>query len=688
MMLVFILLIGVLSSRPDSVRSCDVVVYTATASGVMAAVAAAGEGMRVLLVEPGRHVGGMVSGGLSHTDFGDRAVIGGLALEFYRRVGEHYGKPTYYWRGPEPHVAEEILREWLSDAGVEMLFERRLDSVQKHGRRIESIRLSDGMQVQASVFIDAGYEGDLMARAGVSYTFGREGREVYQESWAGRQPILPDRHQFLVGISPFDAEGNLLPLIKPEPMVEVGEGDGGIQSYGFRLLLTRRPDLRIPFPKPAGYDPADRPEGRQSNTDRPEGRQSNSDRPEGRPSDNEFELMRRLLKKQGDQLNARYFFTLRPNLPNEKAEINSVGPISLNLLDGSSWAYPDADYPARDSLWNRHLEYAKRLMYFMANDPSVPEHIRSEVAEWGLSRDEFVDTEHWPHQLYVRTGRRMLGEYVMTQKDLEVDTVKYDAIGMGSYNIDVREVQRTWIRMSRFPELVPEVYNEGYISIPVAPYQIPYRAITPRYQEADNLLVPVCLSSSHVANSSIRMEPQYMILGQAAGIAASLAVRDSLAVQRVPMGDLQARLASQGQILSLEGRPNGPFQTDSSFVVDDDMTRFVERSGSWLHLEDPVDRYGMSYLVAQEESSVMRFRPELPEKGTYVISAWWPSGGAADVSIMVRHASGTERLIVDQTDGGEWVPLGRWRFENGRQGFVEIAGRGSVADAVKFEREK
>lgn len=657
--LVLLVSVQIVPSSAQDAASYDVVVYGATAAGVTAAVAAARHGMRVVLIEPGRHIGGMTSGGLSHTDFGDRAVIGGLALAFYEEVGERYGKPTYYWRGPEPHVAEEILRDWLTEAGVDVVFDAAVARVEKDDRTIRRIIATNGETYGGKVFIDAGYEGDLMARAGVSYTFGREGRGEYGESWAGRQPILPDRHQFLVGVSPFDEAGDLLPLIKPEKAVEVGEGDRAIQGFGFRLLLTRRPDLRIPFPMPDGYDPS------------------------------EFELMKRLLAKQGNDVNARYFFTLRPNLPNEKAEINSVGPISLNLLDGTNWEYPDADYDTRERIWDRHLQYAQRLMYFMANDPSVPAHIRDEVAEWGLSRDEFVDTGHWPHQLYVRTGRRMLGEYFMTQRDLETDTLKYDAIGMGSYNIDVRHVQRTWVWMSRFPELEPEVYNEGYVSVPVAPYQIPYRALTPRYQEAENLLVPVCLSSSHVVNASVRMEPQYMILGQAAGTAAALAVQDEVPVQRVDMTELQSRLRRGGQILSLEGDPNGPFATDSTFLIDDDMRRFVEREGSWDHLEDTVNRHAMSYLLSRDSTSSIRFRPELAREGRYRVEVWWPEGvsGAARVPIAVHHAAGIDTAIVNQaSDGGRWVELGSWTFARGRAGFVEFRGSTDrvAADAVRF----
>jgi len=504
-------------------QTFDVVVYGATASGVLAAIAAARGGARVALLEPGRHVGGMVSGGLGHTDYGDRHVIGGMAREFYQRVADHYGTETWGVVGPEPHVAEQIFRDWLGAESISVVFGARLDHVVKEGRRITRLTTGDGQSFAAHIFVDAGYEGDLLARAGVSYAVGRESVTRYGECWAGRRPILPGQHNFAVPIPPFvdGSDDELLPLIHRRPMVAEGEGDGGIQAYCFRLCLTNREENRLPFSPPDDYDPRT------------------------------FELLRRYLEQGAPTLTARKLMSLVPNLPNGKCDVNSIGPLSTNVLDGSSWAYPEADYGHRQEIWERHLRYTQGLLYFLAHDGAVPESIRNEMNSWGLCRDEFVDTNHWPHQLYVREARRMCGEYWMTQADLEHRRMKYDAIGMGSYNIDIREVQRVWVWVSRQHKMVGETFNEGYLSVPVEPYAIPYRSLVPRYQECDNLLVSVCVSASHVAFASIRMEPQYMLLGHAAGTAAALAVEAGGAVQQINIVELQHRLLTQGQVLEI-----------------------------------------------------------------------------------------------------------------------------------------
>jgi hypothetical protein len=464
----------------------------------------------------------MVSGGLSHTDYGDPSVIGGLALAFYERVAQHYGVANWTVRGPEPHLAEQIFREWLGQAGVDVFFNARLDRVAKEGRHIRNLLTERGELFTADVFIDASYEGDLLARARVSFGIGREAIEQYGESWAGRQPIRPDQHNFSVAVSPFvnGQDGLLLPLIHERPMVKEGAADHGVQAYCFRLCLTDRPENRLPFPRPENYDP------------------------------DQFELLKRFLRKTGPQFGAGQLMGLSGRLPNDKIDVNSGGPISTNLLDGSSWEYPDADYPQRQAIWDRHLQYTQGLLYFLTNDPDVPDHIHTEMNRWGLCRDEFVDTDHWPHQLYIREARRMCGEYIMTQADLEDEREKYDAIGVGSYNMDIREVQRVWIWVPRFPHLVGETFNEGYLSVPVESYEIPYRSLVPKYHECDNLVVSVCVSASHVAYSSIRMEPQYMILGHAAGVAAGLAVKTNVPVQRVNIVELQSRLQAQRQVIA------------------------------------------------------------------------------------------------------------------------------------------
>lgn len=512
-------------------------VYGATSAGVMAAVAAAGRGARVLLAEPGRHVGGMTSGGLGYTDVGDRRVIGGLSARFYDEIAAHYGVSGWRYAGPEPHVAEAILTGWLEHAGVEVAFGASLVGVTVRGGAIDRVALSDGSAHRAAAFVDAGYEGDLLAGAGVSYRIGRENRALHGEGLAGRAEIAPGMHTFPVVVSPFadpearypgqpdePATGGLLPLIHDRPLAPVGFGDGGVMAYGYRVCLTTARD-RIPIERRDGYDKT------------------------------EFEIARRYFAAmaiEGRQLRAGRMVGLEPNLPGGKCDGNSLGPVSLNLLDGTNWAYPDADSAGRERIRLRHLEYTHDLLYFLAHDPAVPGEVRTELTRWGLPADEFTDSGGWPHQLYVREARRMVGEYVLTEHDLLRPAGQVpDSVAMGSYHIDIREVQRTWRWLFEHPEPIAQTVNEGYLSVPVLPYSIPYRCLLPRRSECSNLLVAVCVSASHIAFASLRMEVQYHMLGTAAGHAAALAARSDRAVHDIPVSDLQSHLASDGQILAL-----------------------------------------------------------------------------------------------------------------------------------------
>ena len=511
-----------------ALTAADVVVFGATAAGVAAAVAAREGGASVVLVGPDGHVGGMVSGGLSWTDVGDPRVLGGLARHFYELVASHYRAPLWAVKGPEPRVAERLLVQLLERAGVEVRLGEALAAVAVSDGRITAFETTGG-GYEAAVFVDAGYEGDVMAAAGVPYAVGREPRDLYGETWAGRQHAArPGKHNFSVLLSPFADDGSLLPGIRePEldergwPAERLGEGDGGVQAYAFRLCLTDRAENRLPLTEPPGYDPDD------------------------------FELLRRYLAAAGDRLEAGDLLGLVPNLlPKGKCDVNSIGPCSLNVLDGSNRAYPDGDAAARDRVRERHLRYTQAFLFFLSHDDSVPVAVRREVGRWGLCADEFPDTGGWPHQLYVRDGRRMNGEYVLQEPDLLDARPQPDVVGIGSYNVDIREVERTW----RFlPEYVrtPAVFNEGYVSLAVPPYPIPYRSLTPRRPDCANLLVPVCLSASHVAFGSVRMEPTLMLLGQAAGTAAALAARRGAAVQDVDRDELQSRLAATGQVLAL-----------------------------------------------------------------------------------------------------------------------------------------
>ncbi len=515
------LLIGIIAycaSAASQPEKFDVVVYGATAGGTMAAIAAAREGMHVALLEPGSHVGGMLSGGLSNSDVDNQQqLIGGLSRTFFIAAGAHYHQPIAW--AFEPHVAEEILRNMLQTARVSTFFHARLAGAEKNGSVITRIRVESGVEFAASVFIDSSYEGDLMKAAGVSYIVGREGRNRYNESLAGRQDLLPGRHQFRFAVSADASNGGLLPLVVPEDKVaQVGEGDGRFQSYCFRLCLTDDPANRLPLGRPDGYNP-------------------------GR-----YILARRYLESAKGRLSLADFIGL-VRIPNGKSDINSTGPVSTDLL-GASWEYPEASYARREQIWDEHLTWAQGLIYFLQNDPAVPESIRDEANRWGLAKDEFLDTNHWPHQLYIREGRRMLGEYVLTQHDLENHREKYDSIGMAGYNIDIREVEWLTHKVYVFPNVINQVFTEGYLSMPVEPWQVPYRALLPVQQECSNLFVIICISASTVAYGAFRMEANYMIVGQSAGTAAALAIKNKRPVHQIDITGLQAQLRARGQILS------------------------------------------------------------------------------------------------------------------------------------------
>lgn len=502
----------------------DVVVYGGTAAGVMSAVSAAREGMSVALLEPGRHLGGMASGGLSATDidYGNKRVIGGYALEFYTRVGaryeiNRYGEEAAWYY--EPHIGEEVFGEMTKEAGIKVFFGQRLrekDGVKKEGERIVEIRMENGATFRAQMYIDSSYEGDLLAQAGVSYTWGRESASQYGETLAGVREQTVD-HQWLVKVSPYDREGKLLPEVSVAPPGLPGAADKKVEAYNFRLCLTQERSNQVAFPKPSGYDTR------------------------------RYELMARLLQAMSQKNGRSPRFgeiTRIVKLPNKKADFNNNGAFSTDYI-GMSWDYPEAEYRRRAAIREDHVNYIKGFFYFLAHDPRVQTDLQNEVNSWGLAKDEFADTEHWPHQLYVREARRMVGEYVMTQQDVQPNTQKPDSVGMGAYKIDSHNTYRY---------VTPDggVANEGDTEIPlVTPYEIPYRILVPKRKEVGNLLVPVCVSASHIAYSTLRMEPQYMILGHAAGVAASLAIKDGKTVQDVDARELRNKLKQQRAIVEL-----------------------------------------------------------------------------------------------------------------------------------------
>jgi hypothetical protein len=496
-------------------------------------------GRRVLLVSPERHIGGLSSSGLGSTDAGDRSVLGGLAREFYQRVYRFYERPeawifetreAFARRGPspealdsegrtmwafEPHVAERVFEDLLREAGVEVLRRERLarpDGVRVRNRRIQSIKTVSGRTLRAEVFIDATYEGDLMAAAGVSYHVGREAAEVYGERWNGVQNEARHRpHFFPSGIDPFVEAGNrgsgLLPGVSLERPGPTGSGDRKIQAYGYPLCLTDVPENRVPFPRPDSFDPS------------------------------RYELLLRVFASGW-----RGLFGGFGRVPNGKTDSDNHGPVSLDFI-GESWDWPDASDEERAAMAAEHERYQKGLLYFVANDPRVPPDVRIPLARFGLARDEFTDNGHWPFQLYVREARRMLGEYVMTEHDCLGTRAAPDPVGMSSFDLESHNVQR-------YVTVEGSVQNEGDVGVKLGgPYAIAYGALTPKRAECQNLLVPVAVSASHIAFGSIRREAVLLVLGQSAGTAAALAVEGKASVQDVDRARLRSRLLADGQVI-------------------------------------------------------------------------------------------------------------------------------------------
>ncbi|HYK95614.1 MAG TPA: FAD-dependent oxidoreductase [Candidatus Dormibacteraeota bacterium] len=506
---------------PPAKSGWDVVVYGATPAGIAAAIAAARGHVKVALLEPTDHIGGMMTSGLGASDVGIRDTIGGLALEFFDRLGVEYriagsgSAPSWNFT---PGVAERTFTEMLAKAGVTVDLHARLREVGGVGEvdhRITRLTTTDGRAFTARVFVDATYEGDLMAQAGVSFTVGRESSARYGESLAGVGPIK----QELPAMDARAPDGSLAPGVATDPLGPVGSADGHVQPYTFRLCVTTTASNQAPFPQPAGYDP-------------------------GR-----FLLVARhlqALQAAGKTPTLASVMTLTP-LPDQKADLNAAGPLSTDLIGGSG-GYPTASYAVRQAIWDEHYRYEAGLLYFLGHDPSVPASISGALAAWGLCRDEFADSNNWPPQLYVREARRMISDVVLTQADLTTQRVKQDSIGLGSYRFDGH------------PDLLvagPDstLYYEGFISAPIGGrYDIPYSILVPKASQVRNLLDPVTVSASHVAFASIRMEPQYMIMGEAAGSAAALAVKSGVDVQRVDIAALHAILRANGVIF----RPAAP----------------------------------------------------------------------------------------------------------------------------------
>jgi len=477
-------------------ETCDLCIYGGTASGIVAADAAAKMGLDVVVIEPTCRIGGMTTGGLGQTDIGNKSVVNGLSLKFYRELGKRYGTLENWIF--EPSAALEVLEEFADSDNIEIYKNYHLESVTKNGTDVTGIVVKNGnksMTVKAKWFIDASYEGDLMAKAGCTYRIGREDNSEYGETWNGSQFL--DGHQFPDNVDPFVEPGNpesgLLWGISEQKLKADGTGDNLVQSYNFRICLTDNPENRIPIEKPENYDPS------------------------------KYELLLRLYDAQPNMREINQYF-IWSKMPNHKTDVNNRGGFSTDMI-GMNYNYPEGSWEERQEIYKAHKDYTLGLLYFVMNDPRVPAELQDYAKEWGLPKDEYLDTDHWSPQLYVRECRRMVGEYVATQADCDNKVLAPEGIGFAAYTMDSHNTERVVIEKNgKFM-----VKNEGNAEIHGGlPYPISYRSLTPKREECTNLLVPVCLSASHIAYGSIRMEPVFMCLGQAAGIACALADKEGL----------------------------------------------------------------------------------------------------------------------------------------------------------------
>lgn len=534
------------TGSPESENEYDIVVYGGTSAGIAAGIQASRMGRSVVLIEPGSRLGGLTTGGLGQTDIGNKQAIGGIAREFYRNIRRYYEDPAHWnWQKKteyrdggqtrtaegedamwtfEPSAALKVYHDMIAEEKIDIVYGQRLDrssGVNKDGTRIISIVMESGKTFRGKIFIDASYEGDLMASAGVSYTVGRESNDTYGETLNGVQAnetnlsllgsvsVNGRNHNFVDGVDPHVVKGDkssgLLPFVDGSGPGKTGQGDQRVQAYCFRMCLTDHPANRIPFEKPNGYDEKD------------------------------YELLFRNYEAGYDRIP-----WINSGMPNRKTDTNNKDGFSTDFI-GRNYHYPEASYEERAKIIERHRKYQKGLMWTLANHTRIPEYIRREVSRWGTCRDEFEREDGWPQQLYIREARRLVSDYVMTQYHCEGLLVARDAIGLAAYGMDSHHVRR-------YISEKGHVKNEGNVQSRVAgPFPVSYRSIVPKKDECTNLLVPVCLSASHIAFGSIRMEPVFMVLGQSAAIAGSLAIGLDTELQDVPYPELKEQLTGYRQ---------------------------------------------------------------------------------------------------------------------------------------------
>jgi len=650
-----------------SLTEADVCVFGGTSGGVAAAVTAARLGRSVVIVEPGRHLGGMTSSGLGVTDIGPhgREYIGGVSREFYRRVGAKYGKAEEVWF--EPKVAEQVFDEMVAEAGVAVVFGEGVVAVAKSGGHLTELTTTAGRVVRARMFIDATYEGDLLAAAGASWTMGREPNAMYGESLNGVRtptPLVAGR-RIDPYVVPGDPTSGLIALVRPGPAAAPGTGDALLQAYNFRLCLTNVPANRVPIEPPPGYDPA------------------------------RYELVARYIQsgpapgKPASRPEAWVLDDLidvQQLIPNGKTDINAGSPVSTDFHRGND-GYVTATAEQRSAIAREHESYIRGLLHFLRTDPRVPANVRGEMTTWGLAADEFADNGHWPRQLYVREARRMVSDFVMTDRHGRGLESAPEGIGLAAYWLDSHSFQLL--------EVAGEVRHEGGFFTnsplyPPRPYPIAFRSIVAKKSEVANLAAPFCLSATHACFASLRMEPVFMITSQAAATAAALALEAGSAIQDVPYERLRAMLMAEGQVISLTPPP----QSDGSVMVDTEHGQAVTIVGNWTPSTSVAGYQGTHYLsdgnTGQGTKSVS-FQPTLPSSGDYRVAVAYRAFGnrAGSVPVVVTHAAGIASFTLDQrVDAGPWKELGTFSFAAGDVASLTLSNAGAdgfvIADAARW----
>jgi len=678
--LLFPLWAGISTNAADE-PTYDLVIYGGTSGGVAAGVQARRMGKTAVIVEPGRHLGGLTTGGLGATDIGNKGAIGGISREFYQRIKRYYAdpanwkyeKPKDYRSGRgselaqedamwtfEPHVAEKLIDEWCAETGIVVVKGERLDlakGVVKKDGRIVSIRMESGKVFRGRMFVDATYEGDLMAKAGVTYTVGREANSQYGETLNGVQVASATHHQFVQAVDPYvkpgDPKSGLLPRVHAGPPGKDGEADKLVQTYNYRLCATDQPANRRPWPKPAGYD------------------------------ERQYEIL--LRNFEAGDLRLPWNPVL---MPNRKTDSNNNYAFSTDNI-GMNYDYPDGDYATREKIIREHIAYLQGLLWTLANHPRVPAKVREHFSTWGLAKDEFTDTDNWPHQLYVREARRMIGCYVMNQHHCEGRAVAEFSIGLAAYTMDSHNTQR-------YVDAEGHVRNEGDVQVGgFAPFPISYRSIIPKGAECQNLLVSVCLSATHISYGSIRMEPVFMVLGQSSATAAAMAIDAGTSVQAVDYAQLRERLLADKQVLDWTGaRPTTGIDPAKlpGLVLDDDQ---AEKRGDWSKSTSIGGYVGAQYLHDNNErkgelSATYKFT--LKEPGTYEVRVGYTANPnrATNVPVLISHAGGETKAALDEKATPKidkmFQSLGQHRFD--RVATVTITNAGTngyvVIDAVQL----